>query len=267
MKIRKLASFVLAAVAATSLGCSLVAVSPEQHRKELREQVSSRVFEVVAPDVGGGTGFQVEAPSGTSYILTNSHVCELVDKQNSAKEVMVVTQGPITMKRRVLAVSDRSDLCLLEGVPAVKGLELGSAPKTGDWLYTVGHPQLGLLTMLEGEVRGAQDISIVHHAMKTGNKVIDGITSASDEPCDLAKEHVETQDLDLFGVKLGTAKVCVTVTIGAYTTSISTFPGSSGSPAVDAAGKVVGVVFAANDLTHWGFVVSNNDVRVFLKGF
>lgn len=52
---------------------------PEMHEAFLRYKVGTRVYKIQAElNGGGGTGFQLKAPSGVNYVVTNSHVCEHV---------------------------------------------------------------------------------------------------------------------------------------------------------------------------------------------
>lgn len=241
---------------------------PNIHRVWLRNKVASRVVEVVgAKDSGGGTGFQVQAPSGVTYIVTNSHVCEYALKEAKSKNLLLVKKGDHYMKRRVYEISDKSDLCLIEGWPGMSGLNLGSEVSISDLVMAIGHPLLGPTTMTVGEVTAFTNVEMVHHIMKS-NKKTDKMFGASDEPCDQPKNEIRKEQFMLFGViPLGEVKMCLVKETHSIQTNVVIFPGSSGSPLVDRWGQVVGVVFAADDNSNWGLAVDLAHLREFLADY
>lgn len=242
---------------------------PQLHHLWLRHKVATRVFEVRGKkDGGGGTGFQVEAPSGESYIMTNSHVCEYALKDADSKNLLLVIRGDHAIKRRVLEIDGKSDLCIIEGWPGVAGLKLGSEAAVGDIVSAVGHPQLGPTTLTSGEVTAFVPVSIVHHIMKSGDKKMDKLFGGTDEPCDQPKNEVKMQPIYFLGmIYLGDAKMCMVNETNAVATNVQILPGSSGSPLVDRFGRVVGVVFAADMKANWGFAVNFEHLQSFLKDF
>lgn len=248
---------------------SAVFEAPILHRAWLRHKVASKVFEVKGTkDGGGGTGFQVEAPSGEQYIITNSHVCEYALKDAGSKNILLVQMGSHAMKRRVLEISDRADLCLIEGWPGIEGLKLGSRPEVGDLVIAIGHPLLGPTTMTGGEVTAYSKVSIPHHIMKSGNAKKDKMFNASDETCEQTKNEIRSQNLFLFGViPLGEVKMCYVNEEMAMHTNATIFPGNSGSPLVDKWGRVIGVVFAADQRSNWGSAVNLDSLKYFLADF
>jgi S1-C subfamily serine protease len=226
------------------------------------------VFEVKGvKDGGGGTGFQVQAPSGENYIVTNSHVCEHSLKAANSKNILLVIRGEHAMKRRVLEISDRADLCLIEGWPGVEGLKLGSERDIGDMVIAVGHPMLGPTTMTMGELRDFVQVEIVHHVMPGPNKAQNKGLQASDEPCEGPKFEVKMQKLFFFGIPMGEAKMCMVKETDAMQTNTEIYPGSSGSPVVDRWGRVVGVMFASDNRSNWGYAVNLENLAFFLKDF
>lgn len=243
--------------------------APMFHRAWLRHKVASRVFEVKGTkDGGGGTGFQIEAPSGEQYIVTNSHVCEYALKDAGSKNILLVQRGEHLMKRRVMEISDRADLCLIEGWPGMSGLKLGGSSEVGDLVIAIGHPLLGPTTMTVGEVTAFSKVSIPHHIMKSGNAKRDKMFNASDESCDQPKNEIKNQQLFLFGViPLGEVKMCWVNEEMAMHTNATIYPGNSGSPLVDKWGRVVGVVFAADQRSHYGSAVNIDALKFFLADF
>lgn len=241
---------------------------PAAQQAWMRHKVASHVFEVKGTkDGGGGTGFQVVAPSGISYIITNSHVCEHSLKDANSKNLLLVQKGEHAMKRRVLEIDGYSDLCIIEGWPGMEGLKLGAESHIGDRVFAVGHPLLGPLTMTSGEVNDFVQVEIVHHVLPSKDKAQNKALRASDEPCDMPKMEVKNQVLYFLGFPVGAANMCMTKETNAISTNVEIYPGNSGSPLVDKWGRVVGVVFANNLETHWGFAVNLDHLQGFLKDF
>lgn len=226
----------------------------------VRNKVANRVFMIKGtPDGGGGTGFQVEASSGDTYIVTNSHVCELAQQESKDKNFLLVSRaGERWMKRQVIEVSGDADLCLLEAWPGLSGLKLGKLPHLGEMVSAVGHPNLGPLTMTSGEIAQYLDVSIITHYMISGDKKIDEQFSATNEPCDKPKNSI---------VKYTQIKACMAKESMAVRTSVPIFPGSSGSPLVDHWGNVVGVICARDRTTGWGYAVNLEQLALFLEDF
>lgn len=242
---------------------------PQLHHAWLRHKVASRVFEVKGTkDGGGGTGFQVEAPSGISYIVTNSHVCEYALKDANSKNILLVKKGDHLMKRRVLEISGYADLCLIEGWPGMSGLKLGSETNVGDLVNAIGHPLLGPTTLSSGEVTAFVQVSIPHHVMPGENKKMNKALNASDEPCDQPKNEIKKQHIFFLGIfDVGEATMCMVNETNAIATNVQIYPGNSGSPLVDKWGRVVGVVFAADMQSHYGMAVNLDHLQGFLKDF
>jgi len=244
----------LAVVAITTVLSVGIIKTPEIHRAYLRHKVGSRTFMIKGKkDGGGGTGFQILAPSGQTYIMTNSHVCEGALTQSEDKDSLIVMDDSGNyIRRRVLENSDFTDLCLLEGMPGVEGLKLAKSPvMLGDTGFIVGHPLLRPLSVSEGEVVGLKDVKIA----------VAQINSPEDEQrCSLLKNEIVSLDMDMYGIVKIPIKLCLNVTKAALMTTILIFPGNSGSPMVNAYGEVTGVAFAA-DATSWGYAVSLRDVR------
>ena len=228
---------------------------PNLQRAWLRNKVSSHVFEIRgAKNGGGGTGFQVEAPSGTVYIVTNSHVCEHTSKD---KNFVLVQKGEHLMKRLVLEVSEEADLCLIEAWPGMSGLKLGTSLDVGDLAIAIGHPLLGPTTLTSGEVTSIETVTVLHHVMRNPN----------DGSCSLPKNEIRKRPIVFMGIFLGNAYLCLNNEQDALNTNIVIYPGSSGSPLVNKWGNVVGVMFASDQRTNWGSAVNLQHLKDFLSDF
>jgi S1-C subfamily serine protease len=225
---------------------------------------------VVQPGVGGGTGFAVKAPSGTSYLMTNDHVCEI---SKDKLHMMVIDDEGKYIPRTILHRSDKSDLCLLEGMPGVDGLEVAEySPSVGDILVAVGHPSGYLTTMTKGELIMRQDIKIPDGVISV--KEADGTVrlippedgGILEEDCKKPKNEIVEIERQFFFGPPYKLRICVNVTRGAYITNVAGQPGSSGSAVVNDDGQVIAVLFAG-DRFGWSILVSLDDVKDFLSKY
>lgn len=240
----------------------LVALAPQIHRSYLRNKVGSRVVKIVKLDEkgrvrGGGTGFAIKAPSGENYLLTNAHVCEAF---KGSPEIKAQLPDGTIIPRRILEISENTDLCLAEGLPGVEGLSVADdAPKKGQIVNVVGHPRLKPLTLSMGELIGLQEVSILAGLIGDGSQEAKDAGWLTEEDCQKPKNKIME-----FETIFGTIKACM-ISVLAYQTSAVALPGNSGSPAVDMWGNVVGVLFAGDSEVHWGMLVTLKDVKDFLK--
>lgn len=240
--------------------------SPELHSAYLRNKVGSKVYMIKGVrNGGGGTGFELKAPSGISYIITNSHVCDHVKELSEDKHsVLVGDDDGEYMSRKIIAISDETDLCLIESLPGVQGLSVGSEPEVGDRLTVVGHPKLRPLTLASGEMIGSEDVNILDFVLPTGNPLLDlFLPIKADGTCDKPKNEMK----EFTGPDGIVIKACFVVTHDAHMTSITIFPGNSGSPVVDYWGKVVGVAFAASSDDNQGEIISLHDLTDFIARY
>jgi hypothetical protein len=256
---------------ATATLMLLTAKTPELHNSYIRQHVGEKVYMIKADLMGGGgTGFALKAPSGTSYIVTNSHVCDYIEEKDDAdikQTVLVMDDYGNYMRRRIVAISDKSDLCLIEDLPGVEGLSLGRTPDVGDSLMVVGHPHLRPITLSAGEMIGVEDVTILDYIMSVkDNPFIAMLLPVKDGKCDMPKNKIETIPIPS-EVGGGEIQICLTVTKGAYDTSIVIYPGNSGSPMVDFWGRVTGVAFAGNEDDHYGVMVSLSDLKDFVARY
>lgn len=245
---------------------------PEMHSKWLRYKVGSKVYTIRdSAKSGGGTGSAVVAPSGETYILTNDHVCEVSkDKQT----VLVTDSEGNSLRRRIIAHDENSDLCLVEGMPGVEGLTIASdTPTQGDIIGVIGHPHLLPLLLSRGEMMGSQDVMILMGPIAQQNPAtgeweqfptkFGGVTP---EQCQMNKHRqIETSyNMIFFTVKV---KLCAIYIHDAYITNVVILPGNSGSPVINFWGQVQGVAFASDSEANWGRMISLNDVKAFLKNY
>ncbi len=172
--------------------------APAFHLQYLRNRVGSAVTMLVILDGrGGGSGFQVSAPSGNKYIVTNKHVCE-------GSDALLAINNNETSFHKIIARSDRHDICILEPSNLLNTIRLGNDPDVGDQIAIIGHPMLTPMQVSRGEINGF-------------NRAIQ-------------LPFMHDLNLDRF--------------LSIYWTSAASYPGNSGSPVVDFYGNVVGILFA-----------------------
>jgi S1-C subfamily serine protease len=137
----------------------LFAYVPLLQDKYYYEYKGSSIVKVLRVDNqnSGGTGFQIQAPSGLKYIMTNNHVCEIKDKFN---QVIVESTEGIRHKLLVLHQYAEHDLCLLEPFPDMRPLRIAKNIYMAERVYLIGHPRLAPLTFERGYYRGNMLINI-----------------------------------------------------------------------------------------------------------
>lgn len=262
---------VLGGLAFVMLSGYLVINAPQMHGQYLRAKVGSRVYKIQAQlHGGGGTGFAFQAPSGESYIITNSHVCDSVLAQTNIPNTVLVVNDEGAMPRRVLAISGESDLCLIEGIPGVTGLSLGSEASVGEIVASIGHPLLRPLTISRGEVIAKEDIEILSYVLPTGNIMLDAALNARAGKCDLPKNRLIEEEITIMGPDGLTnikVRLCINITKDAIATSMVIYPGNSGSPMVNFWGNIVGVMFAGDQRSNYGDAVSLQDLKNFIARY
>ena len=187
---------------------------PELHHSFIRHKVGSAVVEIIDPSQGGGTGFHITAKSGQTYIMTNVHICEM-SKNGSP---LLVSNDVITemIPRKVIYMSKKHDICLMEPLPGVKGITLASDVEIGEQIIIAGHPQLRPLSIEEGEI-------ISKDAKVTIPKNV-VLTEEQKKEC--------SGEVVSFPTFFGIINVCVSVDY-AYQAKLIAYPGNSGSPVVN----------------------------------
>lgn len=173
------------------------------------------VFVTDEAGTSGGTGFHVLS-NGQTYVITNHHVCA-----NSTDGTMYLrhNQTDRGQARKILFQSSEADLCVIEKLDDKEALELGESPSRLQHVWVLGHPHLMDLALTDGRVIARTDVQIAEQVQ-------------SPDQCQGPKK---TLMVSIFGL------LCLEKD-DVIMTSVPGQPGNSGSPLLDADGKVVGVV-------------------------
>lgn len=222
----------------------LVWSTPHLKDAHYRYVIGNQVVKIIG-DTGTGSGFHIKAPSGKTYILTNQHVCAVADKNQQ----LLVENSKKMVPRRVIAVYQKHDLCLIEALPGEdNGLRMASSVTIGEDIVLIGHPSGRPLTLSKGEFVHKKFIPMVNLEIK------------SQEECEL---------IDGKWLEGGffMPSVCIEK-ISAFGISSPSYPGNSGSPVVNKWGNVVGVLFAGNRTQlNDSYMVPFHELKNFLKDY
>ena len=180
----------------------------------------------------GGTGFQIETPYG-NRLISNAHVCRSLGEYGLAHY-----QGGQQIVK-IERLDDRADLCMLSAVYDIPALELASSKaEVGDTVRALGHPGLRPQTMTEGVVIGTDITGVVTGFYDEATCVGPG-----------AEQYI------IFCVR----------PYNAVNTTVTIYPGSSGSPVFNKFGNVQGVMFASNNQTNQGSYMPLADLQRFIQ--
>ncbi len=187
----------------------------------------------------GGSGVILQSTAGASYVLTNKHVCQLIQVGG------VVTTDQGTYPVNSYRVYTKHDLCLIEVLANLhqNNKIADSAPRSYSRIVVAGHPHLLPTMVTAGHFADHMSIQIL----------------VDTKPCDGTEKGEEAFMCLLSGSKP------VVVTLEAQPTTALIMPGSSGSGAFNDKGEVAGLVFAGSEGLSYGFIVPYEYVVDFLK--
>lgn len=185
----------------------------------------------------GGTGIVYKSSKNGSYVLTNAHVCHVVENGGVIKTDAVTYQVQSYLKSEV------SDLCLIYTPVNLKG-QTKLASKDPD-IFTLskvaGHPALMPTVVSLGHFAGRQIISVM-----TGTK-----------PCTDADKD------DAFCTFFGVIPIIKSYDSQLVTSTI--MPGSSGSGVYNTKNQLSGVVFAGQGDFGYAWIMPFEYVKQFLN--
>lgn len=226
-------------------------VSGNLHSAFIEDKIGRNTVYVRSPEgaaiQGSGTGFEIQAPSGKVYTLTNAHVCGL-----GKDGIVLLGEKKFShrlLPKRIIEVYQDNDLCLVEGLQGYEGLTVSNGSDVGDLVWAVGYPLGEGMNISSGRIKSFGPLDIIDPEMKP-------------EECVGPGRHME--HFDFYNILQ--ANFCI-VTRYAANTDVPTYPGNSGSPMVNVYGHVEGIIFASNNETHWGSAVPLKDINKFLKPY
>ena len=206
------------------------------------EDPKSNVVRIYKSGSGMCSGEQVQAPSGTTYILTAGH-CNILIEDG---QVNVETEDRKQLKRRVIAEDPASDLMLIEGLPGVAGFPIAEYNRAGDWVKTITHGNNFNTYQTEGTIIQDLLIEVPFFYIEKEEDL---------KRCSGEKFRVEEF---LFG------SVCVFKAYETISTAL-VVPGSSGGAVLNGDNELVGVVSCG--FGPFSGFVTLSDIRKFLKNY
>jgi len=223
------------------LGLAFVAVTcAKAEDKDIYTQLSQSVVMVTNKDqTGGGTGFILQGKKH-AYTITNWHVCEgSLDKDGYAYAHRAGEFSEIKLK--IVKSDSTKDLCALVAAPG-KILTVGPTADRFSAAYVVGHPLLKPQTPSKGAITGPVAVPI---AFPLGENNTKG--------CPKNFKPMVTP----FGA------YCA-YTYKLLDTTITVFPGNSGSPVVNDQLQLIGVINSVDQHTGWGSMIKLDEINEFM---
>lgn len=207
----------------TALALGIVASAATTYEAYLYDYKGGSVVKLTMGN-SGGTGFQVKAPSGKQYILTNAHIC------NINPVLAATTQAGFTGISKVIKIDEKHDLCIMSPIPGIRPLKIADSIDYHERVWLIGHPGLRPLTLESGHFAGMMNIKVATHCTQEEIK---------------AQMEALKGKIDLGMLIIFMQGYCIKPFDAQYINNVS-YGGNSGSPVVNKWGNVVGVLFAGN---------------------
>jgi S1-C subfamily serine protease len=192
---------------------AFILITPILFNKGFRKYIGSSVF--IVKDInekrGSGSGFIVRTSKGKRYFVTNNHVCEGLEIEGKILISSDLLSNDQTLVK-VLKKDPNVDLCIAEAPASGRGLFISNSLSIGDNVHIFGHPVGFPLHKTSGEAITPLQVPILK-----GTSLFD--------------MHV--------------------VNFDAWQISAPSSPGNSGSPVVDNLGRVIGILFAGNNVNSY----------------
>lgn len=193
----------------------------------------------------GGTGFAVRSLSGKLYTVTNAHVCNITDKS-----YLLAARGGVKLRLQIIEILEEADLCILQGIPFMKGLKVADALSLFEGVYVVGHPRLQPINMTAGWVRTRVYVPIAYCNIASSKLRVQVLPDRRKN----AKPLLDFEDAS-----------CIKE-MDSIMTNNDSQPGNSGSAVLNDRGEVVGVLFAG-DSNGTSLIVPLNYLHALLSAY
>lgn len=235
MKIR----YVLACLAGVLLALAPSCLASHRDKALIRTSVTIKNM----AETSGGSGVIIRSGRKGSLILTNKHVCKLIDQDGGiVEDIDHVKHVPFDIKE-----DTNHDLCTLR-IAENMHINLRIArdePELGDEAIIVGHPSLLPVLITKGSF--SETILI---------KIADGMRECT--------EAEKVDPMTSLGCMLQ-GGMQIVITREARVVSATIMPGSSGSPVFNSRGELSGLVFAGSQGLSYGMIVPLGYIRRFLN--
>lgn len=223
-------------IATLFIGARGTDVSLPQNNKEFaKSTVSITAFDRKS----GGSGVILYSSSAESWVLTNKHVCELIQVGG------LVNTDQSSYKISYYKLYKAHDLCLVK-VPYnlhVNSRIAQEAPDTYDTLITTGHPALLPTIISRGHFSSVIDIPLM----------------VATAPCTGDEEGEAGLMCMFYGVRP------IIKVFKGQSVSALIMPGSSGSGVFNDRGEIAGLVFAGpGNGIGYGFIVPHSYIKDFI---
>lgn len=220
-------------------GCS---TTGQKRQADPRDIISNSVSITNNESNSGGSGTVLKSSDSASYVLTNSHVCEV------AEEGGLVHGEAGTFAVAGLKHSKEHDLCLIKVMgnlqASTKLAKQGAVPYRSEASIS-GHPSLYPTVVTKGHFSGRETI-----------QVMTGV-----EEC--TKEMVE-KNPDILMMCIFMGGIPVVKNYESILVSATIMPGSSGSGVFNKDNELTGVAFAGSGELGYAWTVPYEYVRNFL---
>lgn len=237
----------VAAILTLLLSCTHTAKVYVQDHFSAIDQIGESVYRI-GDSKGWGTGFAVKAGSGKTVILTNDHVCDGLDKRDTAR----LRAGGKAWKVKIIARYAKHDLCMLKAPKGAKALGVGSGDMAEyrEKVYTAGYPVIPDMTERSG-VALSLDKQPTQYPLPPAE-------------CKGEKYRIENKLMMVGPGMMLPIPVCL-MTSPFQNTSVESDEGASGSPVVNEDKEVVGVISTVIGRIGYAQMVPLSYVKDFLS--
>ena len=216
---------------------------------EVKDRIAPSVYLVYDED-GHGTGFTVELPNGEKVVLTNRHVCGFKPDHKLTLRDHLGNDRPT----HIIKISQNTDLCALAAPKDAVALPIADSVAQDERIFTAGYPLIKFMSAHSGRALGMEEKPS---------------TIGSSVPDELSVEQCSIYGvLKVQKTMMGDFYYCVLSINNVIATDMMIAVGASGSPAVNASGEVVGIIFGGPGLSNrlvLAHVIHLSEIQEFLK--